>query len=165
MTQRYGLIEEFLDNNNSYKVGIIDGFVKADIERPFLYTTDILTCVVLLMVMDNEAWMIHIDVNNMKYKKIINDFLNTNEFKINEVYIFPGVKTNFLILSNIESIFIDRNIRFYTVSPFNDDRYSNTGGSIVYRFDKEKLYFFGIDSDGFVCDYDLSLNNEKISKK
>ncbi len=152
----YGKISNYLDEDNSFKVGIVDGFVRADVSRPFLYTTDILTCVVLLIVMEDESWMVHLDLSNFKYKNRINNFLTKNNV-IKKIYIFPGIFTNISYIKEIKNIFKKKDINYSVVCPFYDSRYgyNKTVGGIGYKFDKDNLYFFGIDADENLYGYDI----------
>ena len=167
-SSKYGRIDEFFKEVNSYKLGISDGFVKAFEDKEFIYTSDIRSCVVLLIIMDNEYWMVHLNVKEKHYDQDIKEFLNNNKNKIiRNVYFFPGIKTELSVLEEIEKKFKKNKISYLRKSPFYDSRYGcdDLVGGIGCKLSNHKLFLFGIDSEDNIYSYDLdalSVSNREV---
>ena len=150
-------IDQVVNKDNSIEVGVSERFVMADNNRPYLYTRDINSCIVILIECVDKAWMIHLDfddINAEKYFSYIVSFYNNTIDTVRNVFVFPGMNAEISYLRRLVNIFNKyHNILKY---PYYDSNlgFSKGIGSIFYKFSSDSS-FLGIDRDGFLCQYNI----------
>lgn len=151
-------IGEILEITDPYKVVGLDYVEKTDDENSILVTCNILSCIVVIIVTNQEAFMIHLSENNkdgMSFD-ILKDVM-ANIDGIIDIKVFPGVKAD---SNNIEKVKEITGVSS-TFVPYLDVNYESGGiypGSICYN--KNTHEYYGYDSDFNFHEYKLGYINK-----
>ena len=107
------------------------GIVNTD--KPFIYTRDLSTCVVLILHRENDAVLMHIES--------FNDFIRF-EYLFHDIKFIDVFKSQYTRDSDLENIirFLDNNIFQYEINDVFVN-YSNST-SVCYDYNYHKYYMF-----------------------
>ena len=152
MEDFYG--EEINLDKHKVKIAGTNEIVNTDKEKSILATNSISTCVAMLLICEEEAYMFHMLTQNdedyklglSKAKELIK---NTNS-KINELLLFYGEKTERDRIDNLKSIFNTNNLY---------KAYIEFGGCGGIAYDFSTKQFYGFDGDFNFYEYKFGFDN------
>lgn len=128
-------------------------------ESPILVTTNINTCVAVLLITKECALMLHINFGDTKdYSKSLSDIsqlLKTHNGNIDKIQMFLGGKTSLNNIEELKELFCDNQFNVEIYKSYLD----GDNGSIAYHFKQDKYY--GVDSDRNFRDYLLGADNKR----
>lgn len=152
----YGQVVDVKNNSQTISIGDVG---ISSLDEPILVTRDIQTCVAVLLITNDCAIMMHINLEDSEdYSKALNDLssiLKKYNNKFSKFQIFTGPFTKEESLEKFKSLLAVKCIDVEVYSSYLDFNH----GSIAYDFSSQKYY--GLDIEGCFRDYVLGADNER----
>lgn len=150
---------EIVDLYDAYQeIGIGEVGISSD-DTPVLVTREIQTCVAVLLITEECAFMLHINFQDTKdYSKSLSDFcelLKKYNGKIQKLQMFLGSKTSSDNIEKLKEVFRNSQLNVEIYRSYLD----GDMGSIAYDFKQDKYY--GLDIDNNFHSYLLGAENKK----
>lgn len=123
--------------NNRTLLVHVNEYEETSEEKDTLYTTDIHTCIIALIHMDNSSIMFHIEASNdfvkdAKYVELLNELNN----KINSIELFYNIKND----SNLSKVIEDSKNYNVIIKPLEPDYY----GTASLGYDRKNNAYYDV---------------------